>query len=259
MKPFRFFVATFFTLLLASCIDTEEKIDINADNSGMYSMTIDMGKVIGMAASMGAQADDANLKEKKDTVIYLKDLLDSASDLSIEQKNLYRDGKIHVKMDAENSEMKLMVTCPFKDAAGLTSVKNNLFTVINKLKAMDKATGELPSGDDGKDADMASKSTNPLGDQYNFVATNGMISNTIKDANGIKNMIVSDSTLTMMQQMSSMLGEFTYRTILTLPKPIKKFEGPNSDVSSDKKTIRFETNLTEMIENPEKVSYKVAY
>jgi hypothetical protein len=44
-----------------------------------------------------------------------------------------------------------------------------------------------------------------------------------------------------------------------LPKVVKKYDGPGSSISTDKKTLTFETTLTEMMEHPEKVSYIVEY
>ena len=106
---------------------------------------------------------------------------------------------------------------------------------------------------------MAIKSTNPVADQFTFFAAPGTISNTINNLELYKTTIASDSSLSMMQQMTGMMGDFKYRTILVLPKAAKKYEGPESIVSPDKKTITFETTLTQMMEHPEIVSYKVEY
>ncbi|CAN5363221.1 hypothetical protein BH11BAC3_BH11BAC3_34940 [soil metagenome] len=259
MKALKFTLAFVLTLFLSSCLDTEEKIVINADKSGMYSMTMDLGKMLEMAASMGAKPDSDKPKEKKDTVIYLKDFLTTENGFTSEEASLYGGALLDIKMDEEKNQMKIVVSCPFKNAAGLTAVKQHLFSIIKKAKAFENATGEKSGEGDKDDTEMAEKSTNPVGDQFTFLATPGMISNTIRSMDEFKNKIESDSSLIMMKQMSGMMGDFKYRTILVLPKAVKKFEGPGSVVSADKKTITFETTLTEMMENPEKVSYKVSY
>jgi uncharacterized protein YeaC (DUF1315 family) len=135
------------TLIFSSCLDTEEKIVVNADNSGTYSMTLDLGKMLEMAASMGAKPDSDRTKEKKDTTIYLKNYLDTASNITAEEKALYRDGVLSMKMDEEKNEMKIVVSCPFKKIADLASIKNNFFNVIQKLKAFENATGEKSKGE----------------------------------------------------------------------------------------------------------------
>jgi hypothetical protein len=261
MKNLKFAFAFLSAAVLSSCLDTEEKIVLNADNSGIYSMTIDLGRMLKMAGSMGAEKSNPDkVKEKKDTTVYLKDLIKTADDLTDAERALYRDGKIHVNLDEEKNEMTIVMSSPFKNTADLTEIKNNFFTVMNKLKAFEQATGEkAKSEEDGDDMKMGTKSANPVGDQFTFLAGSGKISNTITNMDAFKNLVTTDSTLGMMSKMSSMMGDFNYRTIIVLPKRVKKYEGPGSTVSVDKKTITFFTTLTEMMEHPEKASYNVEY
>jgi hypothetical protein len=261
MKNLRFVFALVFAAVLSSCLDSEEKIVLNANNSGTYSMTIDLGRMLKMAGSMGADKSISDkVKEKKDTTIYLKDLINSGDNLTTGEKALYRDGMINVKLDEEKNEMKIVMSTPFKNTADLTEIKNNFYKVMNKLKAFEKATGEEGKSEDGADdTKMESKSANPVGDQFTFIAGSGKISNTITNMDAFKKMVATDSTLSMMMQMSSMMGDFNYRTIIVLPKAVKNYDGPGSTISDDKKTITFLTTLTDMLEHPEKVSYKVEY
>jgi hypothetical protein len=258
MKFITLVLFTLVTIIFSSCLDTEEKIVVKADNSGTYSMTLDLSKMLEMAASMGAKPDSGNTKEKKDTTIYLKNYLDTATNITAEEKALYHDGMLSMKMDEENNEMRIVVSCPFKKISDLPSIKNNLFNVIQKLKAFENATGEKSKGNDNE-MKMGMKSTNPISDQFTFLASAGKISNTITNIEAYKAKIAADSTLSMMSQMSAMMGDFKYRTILVLPKVVKKYDGPGSSISTDKKTLTFETTLTEMMEHPEKVSYLVEY
>lgn len=260
MKYFRFACVLLATVVLSSCLDSEEKIVLNADNSGMYSMTLDLGKMLEMATMMGGKTDPGKAKEKKDTTVYLKNLLDSAENLTAEEKSLYSDAVITMKLDEENNEMKVVLSCPFANINGLTSIKNNFLDVIKKVKAFEKTTGEnLPEEEGAEDSKIGMNSINPVEDQFTFLAVPGKISNTIKNIETFKSRVAGDSSLAMMQQMTGMMGDLKYNTVLVLPKPVKKFEGPGSVVSTDKKTIRFETTLTEMLERPEKVSYTVEY
>lgn len=260
MKYIRFALAILFTGALSSCLDSEEKIVINADNSGMYTMSLDLGKMLEMAATMGAKSESEKPKEKKDTVLYLKDLLDSANNLTADEKKIFRDAAINLKLDEEKNEMKLVLSCPFSDMKNLAAIKNNLFDVIKKVKAFEKTTGEsAPEEENMQDSKMGMNSVNPVEDQFTFFAAAGKISNTIRDMPAYKSKVANDSSLQMMQQMTGMMDDFKYHTILVLPKAIKKYEGPGSTVSPDKKTVTFETTLTEMMENPEKVSYNVEY
>ena len=130
MKNLKFALALMFMVMLSSCLDCEEKIIVNADNSGIYSMTLDLGKMLEMVASMGTKAENNKPKEKKDTVVYLKKMLDSADNLTAEEKALYKEGSLSVNLDEEKSLMKIIVSCPFKTAADLISIKNKFFTII---------------------------------------------------------------------------------------------------------------------------------
>ncbi len=261
MKNLKFAAAFLFAAALSSCIDTEEKIVLNADNSGTYSMTIDLSRMLTMAASMGTdKADSGKVKEKKDTTVYLKDIVDTADNLTAEEKALYREGVIQVKLDEAKNEMIIVMNAPFKNTAGLTEIKNNFSKVMNKLKAFEKVTGEKEkTGEGDDDMKIGSKSSNPVGDQFTFFAGDGRISNTITNIDSFKANVAADSTLGMITQMTSMTGDFNYRTVIVLPKAVKKYDGPGSTISNDKKTITFSTTLTEMLEHPEKVSYRIEY
>ncbi|MEP7110430.1 MAG: hypothetical protein ABI760_20715 [Ferruginibacter sp.] len=261
MKNLKFVFVLLCALILNSCLDTEEKIVLNANNSGSYSMTIDLGRMLKMAGSMGAdKSNPGKAKEKKDTTVYLKDLMNDGDGLNSAERILYKDGKIYVKLDEEKSEMRIVMSSPFKNTADLTEIKNNFSAVLNKLKAFEKATGEksIP-GEEGDDMKMGAKSANPVGDQFTFTAGAGRISNIITNMDTFKSLVAGDSTLGMMSQMTSMMGDFNYRTIIVLPKAVKKYDGPGSTISADKKTLTFFTTLTEMLEHPEKVSYEVVY
>lgn len=261
MKHLKFVIAFLAVAILSSCLDTEEKIVLNADNSGTYSLTLDMGRMLQMASTMGAgQSDSGKPKEKKDSTIYLKDLVSKAENLTAEEKELYKDGVVYVKMDEAANEMKITMSAPFKNSAGLTNLKNNLPAMMEKLKAFEKVTGEKPkTEEEGDNMKMGSKSANPVGDQFTFLAGPGKISNTITNMESFKKKVATDSSLTMLTQMTAMMGDFNYRTIIILPKAVKGYDGPGSTISTDKKTLTFVTTLSEMMEHPEKVSYKVEY
>jgi hypothetical protein len=261
MKNLKWFSVCLAATILSSCLDTEEKIVLNADNSGNYSMTLDLGRMLKMAGSMaGANSDESKPKEKKDTTIYFKDLVDTATALNAEEKALYRDAQVQVHLDEEHEEMMIVMSSPFKNSAALTAIKNGLPAIMNKLQAFEKVAGDKDKADpEGDELQMGGKSANPVGDQFNFKAAPGKITNTIKDIEAFKKLVTADSTFSMMTQMSGMMGDFNYRTTIVLPKAAKNYTGPGSIASPDKKTISFATTLAEMLEHPEKVSYSIEY
>lgn len=208
----------------------------------------------------GDKANPDKIKEKKDTIIFLKDLMNAIDSFTAEDKILYKDGKVHLKLNEEKNEMKIEMSTPFKNMNDLAFIKNNFATALNKLKAFDKATGENQKlNEEVIGMDAAVNSANPVSDQFTFKAAPGSVSNIINDVVVFKNKVAPDSTFSMISQITAMTGDFNYRTNIILPKAVKGYNGPGSTISTDKKTITFNTTLTEMVAQPEKVSYSVKY
>jgi hypothetical protein len=264
MKKIKFFLAFLLALALYSCVDTEERIVINADESGTYSLTIDLGKLIELANQMMPDSSRASKpKEKKDSVIYFKNFIDTAQNLTAEEKALYRDGYLHIDMDEANNKMKIEMGCPFKNSNQLTQVKNNFLKVADKLnlfnKTKDKSLNDMTGNAETSEKGFDDKSINPMSGNSFFTAAPGKISNVINVTDEMKKNMTSDSTLAMMQQMTMMTGDMTYRTVIVLPKAAKIAEGPGKILSADGKTVTFSFSLTDMMETPEKASYKIEY
>jgi hypothetical protein len=249
---------------ISGCIDTEEKIVINTDNSGVYSLKMEMGKMIEMANQMGAgQNNTEKPKEKKDTVIYFKDALNASDQFTPAEKGLFANAFCAVKLDEANAEMNISINCPFANISQLAEVKEKLGGMMNKLKIMDqlgdKKSPLSESVDEAGDGGNFNKTINPGSEFYKFSAVPGKISCQIADKEGLKNKLANDSSLAMLQQMSAMTGEMTYKTIISLPSPVKKLNGAKGVLSDDKKTITYKLGLTDMISHPEEMEYDIEY
>lgn len=264
MKYLFSLVCLIFICGISGCIDTEEKIIINADNSGTYSLTMEMGKMIEMANQMGAGQNNAEKpKEKKDTVIYFKDALNASDQFTPAEKALFANAFCAVKLDEGNAEMNISINCPFANISQLAEVKEKLGEVMSKLKVMDqlgdKKSPLSESVDEAGDGGSFNKTVNPGSEFYKFSAAPGKISCQIADKEGLKNKLANDSSLTMLQQMTALTGEMTYTTIIVLPSPVKKLNGAKGVLSDDKKTITYKLGLTDMITHPEEMEYEIDY
>lgn len=263
MKTFKLIICFLFLSLFTACLDTEENITVNEDNSGVYAVSFDLGKMLQMIRQMGeGKSSEAKTPEKKDSTVYLRDLVMSSDSLTSEEKELYKDGSIHIKMDEENNEMKLVFTCPFKNISRLPEIKENFLKILDKLKAFDKVTDKQQKSEmtEEEGGDIASKIMSPgSGNNYTFTAEPGKIANTITNAEDYKKEILSDSVLVGMQQLTSMMGEMTFKTTITTPREIKNYSGNNAALSDSKKTVIFKNTFTDMFEHPEKMAYKVEY
>ena len=262
MKKNLSFVLLLAVCCLTACIDTEEKIVINADNSGTYSLTMEMGKMIEMAGQMGAGQNNTDKpKQKKDTVVYFKDAVLASEQLTPAEKKLFANAFCSVNLDEANAEMNISINCPFASVSQLAEIKEKLGDVMNKLKIMDQVgnmNAPLTEGS-GDGGGNFNKTIHPGAEFYTFSAGPGKLSSQIADKEGLKNKLASDSTLTMLQQMSVLTGEMTHKTIIQLPSPVKKLNGAKGVLSDDKRTITYKTGLTDMISHPEEMEYEIEY
>lgn len=246
--------------VLSSCVDTEENIVINADHSGTYTFSMDLGKMMGMINQMGSEENKDGKPDKMDSIINLKDLVSAANGLTAAEKELYKDASVRIKVDKTNAEMKITMTCPFKSINYLPEIKDSLFLVLNKIKAFEKISGkEEGAADSGKEDKNSQKSLTPASGYYKFTTGPAMVENSVIDPQGIKNTLTSDSTIMMMQQMIGMMGDPKYKTTITSFREIKSYTGNGAMLSPDKRSVTFTSTFSEMLDKPDKLSYKVEY
>ena len=249
-------------LLLSSCLDVEEKIVINKDQSGLYTLTIDMSRLMNFAKEMGGKNDSTRkIPEKKDSTAYFRPYVDTSSVLTEKEKAMLRDGSFRIKMDEAQSEMRIMINLPFKNVAGLPELRNTYMKALDKTAIMNKMV-DKKEGDDGITKDMTSDAgsgINPAQNSYTFFAAPGKISNKLTDLKLFDKEVANDSTLQSMKGMVTMMGEMIYKTIVVLPKSVKNFKGNGSTISADKKTVSFRTTLTELLNNPKSLEFELNY
>ena len=248
------------TLILHSCIDIEEIITIKEDNSGTYSFNMDMGGMLEFAKTMGSD-NEKKEKKKRDTLIYFKDMMTGETDLTPQEKELYKDATAKVKLDEGNAEMKMQVQCPFQKIEQLPEIKENLFKIAKRLKVFDKIADKENKEATASEEDMADeKMISPgAGAKNEFIAKPGKVSFAILNSSDYKKELMGDSSAAMMQQMTALMGEIKYKTTIITPKPVKKYNGNAASLSADKRSVSFITNFTEMMEAPEKLGYLVEY
>ena len=260
MKKIKFIVAILGICMLSSCINIEERIEINNDNSGNYSLSIDLSKLMSTLAQM-SPGDTAKLNKKIDSLIVLKECIDTASNLTPAEKALYRNSTLAIKVDEPNNIFKMKVFCPFANMADLAIVKKNLFSVLGNLGITKNAAKSLLSGQSlpaTANIGSASKSGSPSSRFFAFASAPGKISYTVTDKAGLDKEMASDSIM-QMKQMSMLMGDFSYNTTFVLPSAVKKFSGPGSSISADKKTVTFKRTFDDLTGNQENLEYKIEY
>ncbi|PWT96567.1 MAG: hypothetical protein C5B52_15420 [Bacteroidetes bacterium] len=268
----KFKLAIAFVLILgyASCIDTEERVIINKDNSGTYQLTMDMGNMLKMVSQMGGNDKDASkTHEKKDSTIYFKNFVDTSTKLSAEEKDMLREGSLRIKADEDKNEMNLVISLPFKNISQLPKLRQTYMAALDKTGVMNQLDNKKQkndnmdqpdAGDDmPKDMGAASKSLNPAADAFTFSAAPGKISNKFTNKELFETKVAQDSAVQMMQSLSAMMGDMNYKTVFVLPKPVKKYTGNNAEVSADKKTVTFKTTLSDLLNRPTAGEFELEY
>lgn len=260
MKKVRFLLVTLFCFLLVSCYEVTEDININADGSGTYITNMDMGQLLELMQSFAGEEDLAKegLDRPIDTTILMSSVLDSAKDVTPEQKAAMKDGKLAFKMNIKDKLFKLNTSFPYKNlnnlqllmstgkgGAGLTDVFKNMFgggKDEEKSKPLD-APVDPGMGD--------------FSDIFDVTVKDGLIS---KKVNAAKfKALTSRPEMEQLKQLNSSGMEVLYTTTIHLPRPVKKAENPLIKLSDDKKTVTMRYNMLQLLDTPEKFSYSIEY
>ncbi|MFZ4058814.1 MAG: hypothetical protein ACOYKE_11795 [Ferruginibacter sp.] len=248
---------------LASCLDTEERIELNADQSGTYTIKIEMGKMFDMLNALAKSSDSSvanKPKEKKDTSFLLKNMLDQLS-LSQEEKAIFSSMEVKWEMDEAVNLMNLTMRCPFTHISQLPYLREHIFAVFKKVNQQGMKDDEEGNGQEMNDAmsDEIKKYSSPTGDKFRFEAKSGEISNTVINLAEFRQLVQLDSTLVELKKSVSSMGDMHYSTVFVLPNAAQFIEGPGKTISEDKRTVGFRYTFTDIMEKPETISYKVKY
>lgn len=258
MKIWKWLLPSVIILSLTGCFDINEEIDVKSNGSGQMSVKMDMSQLLDLMQTyvgkeeMGKQMP----KDKMDTTIYMKDLVDTAKDITPEKKALIRDGSVHMKLNMTEKVFKTDLHFPFSNLANLQS----LYAAMNDGSlGTNKLFKGLTSGGDSMNNNP--NSTMPDIGQfngiYNFQCKDGLISRKL-NAEKWKE-FQSNPQFEQMKQVSGMGMEVPYSLVVHLPRPLKKIDNALAVVSDDKKTITIKYNFIEVFDHPEKFEYTIAY
>lgn len=247
-------------VFFASCLEINEEVEIKQDGSGQLSTSMDMGQLIDMMQAMGGEEFDKKKDEKIDSIIYLKNMVDTASNLTPRQKDLMRDGKVHVKMNMAEKEFKIDMNYPFSNLERLqqlnAAISDGGLGLGNVMKGA--MGGDKPQP--GLDQPSSTSENNEL-DQlmsiFDYNVSNGLIKKTVNPEKLAK--LKANPKMAEMQQGSEMGIEILYNVTYKLPRPAKKIDNPKAKLSDDKKTVTLRNNLMEIFTKPEQFAFTIEY
>jgi len=266
MKKISWIAGLVVLIIFSGCFDTLEEVTIKENGSGSFVNSLDMGKILGLAKTMGSGKDEMKDfdKLKMDTVIYLKDVKDSLKNLNTAEKNIAATGALKILVDATDDKMNFTFTFPFSKTSEIAGIQN----ILKKAKQdiiddiMQKIMGEeggkneaLPGNEDG-DENKENMGAN-IDEYYKSVYEKGKFTrklNKEKYAN-----VDDDKSLKSLQEMAQLGMAINMKTIINLPKPAKKAEGKGLKLSDDKKKITMEGTLDDFFEDASYFEYNIEY
>lgn len=260
MKSLKLITSCLLCFLFFGCYEVNEAITINENGSGRFITKMDMGQMIEMMQSFGGdEMNQEGLDKPVDTVINMSSFVDSAKEWSDEQKELMRNGKMHLVMNIKEKIFKLDTDFPFNNYSQLQSLLSSNGGGMQALtgamkKVFDKGKGIENNNqpDTPKDPDL-----DQLGNIFDVIATNGTISKVVNKAR--YQTLMAKPEMEQMKQVSASGIEILYTTTLQLPRPVISSDNPLLKLSEDKKTITIKYNYLELFETPEKFSYTIKY
>jgi len=259
MKKVRLLLLVLMPLAFFSCTDTREELEIKSNGSGTLVMKSDFSKVLEMMKGFAGDNDLAKdgLDRAFDTVMLMKDYVDTAKDIPADKKELLRNGKIHLVMNAKENQGRFDMSFPFASTDKLQQLYESMNSSSGGLKGMFGGMGKnLPNGggaDQGNDKGMSQ-----LSSVYDITIKDGLYSRQVNKTR------YEDFTRAMkleeFKQVGAMFGAMDYTLLVKLPRQVKKITGNSkATLSDDKKTVTVKTDLIETMEHPEQLALDIEY
>ena len=252
MRMLKLFLVAVSCVFFASCLEINEEAEIKENGSGQLTTSMDLSQLIEMMRAMGGDEFEKRKNDNLDSVIYLKDIVDTASNLTAEQKRLMRDGKLHIKMNMEEKVFKLDMQYPFSSLERLQQLHTAVSDGgIGFGGLMKDAMGEK-GGENGEQSEI-----DQLFSVFDYNISNGLIKKTVNPEK--LKALMDNPKMAEMKQGVEMGIEILYNVTYKLPRPVKKVSNPKAKLSDDKKTVSLKSNLMEIFTKPDDFAFTIEY
>lgn len=257
MKKIGLCVAVIISVLFAACYEINEDITINENGSGTYSTKMDMSALLQMMQSMASEEEiqKSGLNRSIDTLIRLKSIMDTAKDVTPQQRRLFQDGTMKMKIDLKENVFNADVNFPFKSLADLQSLMSGsgtggLSEVFKQVFAKKDSTQGATNMEDQGGLDQ-------MNNVFDVTITKNKIERKLNRPRF--DSLMNKPEIAQAKQMVGGGFEILYTTTIKLPRPAKKTDNEMIKLSDDKKTVTIRYDLLKMFETPEKFSYSIQY
>jgi len=239
---------------LTGCLETTEEITINKDGSGTLVTTNDMSAMIALAKMAGENKEMEELKEKKiDTTFSLGAVANSMQGLSAEEKAMLKNGTMNMVMNMQDEKMIMKSTVPFKKIDQLARVSGISTRMVEE--SFKKGMGEKEKEGEQKEDDKMPGL--PLDEYYTTTYSASVIErklNKEKHAN-----LSEDEGAQAMKQMGDMGMTAKKTIVINLPRPAKKAEGKNVQLSEDKMKVTITGNSEIFFDDATALEFRIEY
>lgn len=256
MNQYKLLIAALFALFFTACIQIDEEVEIRENGSGQMNVHTDMSQLFEMLKSFTSQEDLAKqgIDRAVDTTVYMKDVVDTATNITSENKALLREGKLHVNMNMQQNIFNMDMNYPFKSLEDA----NKLYAAINKngmnanlLKGLNPNAGAAGGGENDNGG------LDKISTMYDVVISKGKYSRTLNKARF--DSLANDPKIQEAKGMMAMMGEMSMNLKVTLPKPVKSVSNPKATLSPDKKTVFLKNDLSIALDSPKNLEIIIQY
>jgi hypothetical protein len=255
MNRLRYCVVALLLCCLAGCYEVNEEITIDDKGAGTYLTKMDMSALLQMMQTMTSEEEMTKngLDRAIDTTISLKTVLDSSQTATADQKRLFNDGTMKLKLNVKETVLKADINFPFKSSGDLQSLMSGSSTA--GLAQVFKKVFAAPGSESA--SAMPDQGLDQISNVFDVTVTNGSI---VKKLNDAKYKALMDKPeIAQARQMIGNGFEVLYTTTIKLPRPAKKTDNPLIKLSDDKKTVTMKYDLMKLFDTPEKFSYSIYY
>ncbi|MGZ5254296.1 MAG: hypothetical protein ACXWV4_08060 [Flavitalea sp.] len=257
MKKIFAILAISLTVLLVSCYEINELIEIKENGSGTYATKMDMSALLDIMESMGGakELEKEGLDKKMDTTIFFRSFTDTATNLSAAEKKIYSSGKMHMLMDMSKKKFIMDLDFKFDDLQELQMLMSGVGTsnMSQGLKSIfggkDSTTAPLEAP---KDMEM-----DQMTQMYDVKVESNKISKTLNKQKYDE--LMNKPEMAQMQQFAGAGIEILMTSVIKLPRPVKKSDNAMMKLSDDKRTVTLKYNLIDAIQTPDKYGFVIEY
>jgi hypothetical protein len=239
-------------LAMTSC-ETTREISFNKDGSGTMVTTTDMSALIALA-KMSGQGKEMEKDDKAiDTTINLEKMIDSIPDLSTEEKELAKKGKLGLNLNMGEEKLVTRLHFPFANAGEISKLDQLSAKVMQQT--MKKQMGEGSDSAPPIPADEMPKGS--MDEYFTTTYSKGVIEKKL-----IAEKYDSVQNDKGMQAIKEMAGEgmpMNTTLIFNLPMPAKKAEGKNVKLSEDKKKVTILSSVDDFFDDVTKLEFRIEY